>query len=114
MAGGQPGDALITVHFARHPRFRVEDRNLLLNLPVPLKTAVLGGKVEVETLDGRIALTIPAWTNSGKTFRLRGKGLTKKGGERGDLMVSTQIMLPEGDRELEVLLREKMARETAA
>ncbi|MCB8838933.1 DnaJ C-terminal domain-containing protein [Aurantimonas sp. VKM B-3413] len=114
ITGGQPGDALITVHFARHPRFRVEDRNLFLNLAVPLKTAVLGGKVEVETLDGRIALSIPAWTNSGKTFRLRGKGLTKKGGERGDLMVSTQIMLPEDDRELEILLRERMAREAAA
>ncbi|MEX6508293.1 DnaJ C-terminal domain-containing protein [Jiella sp. M17.18] len=112
--GGKAGDALITIHFAKHPRFRVEDRNLVLNLPVPLKSAVIGGKVEVETLDGRIALSVPAWTNSGKTFRLRGKGLTRKEGGRGDLLVSTQIMLPEGDRELEALMRQRAEREPAA
>ena len=111
--GGKPGDALVTVQFAPHPRFRIDGRDLIHDLPVPLKTAVLGGKVEVETLDGRIALTIPAWTNSGKTFRLRGKGLTTKAGGRGDLMASVRIMLPEGDADLAALFKKQAEREDA-
>ena len=101
------------MQFAPHPRFRIDGRDLIHDLPVPLKTAVLGGKVEVETLDGRIALTIPAWTNSGKTFRLRGKGLTTKAGGRGDLMASVRIMLPEGDADLAALFQKQAEREDA-
>ena len=111
--GGKAGDALVTISFAPHPRFRVDGRDLVEDVPVPLKTAVLGGKVEVETLTGRVALTIPAWTNSGKTFRLRGKGLTTRTGGHGDILASVRIMLPEGDRELEALLRERTDKETA-
>ncbi|KQT88062.1 DnaJ C-terminal domain-containing protein [Aurantimonas sp. Leaf443] len=112
--GGPAGDALVTIVFVPHARFRVEGRDLLVDAPVPLREAVLGGKVTVETLDGRIALSIPPWTNSGKTFRLKGKGLTKKGGARGDILVSTRIMLPEEDRDLEAFLRERAEREPAA
>ncbi|MEF2552434.1 J domain-containing protein [Aurantimonas sp. A2-1-M11] len=111
--GGKPGDALVTIQFVAHPRFRIDDRDLVHDLPVPLKTAVLGGKVEVETLDGRIALSIPAWTNSGKTFRLRGKGLTTKAGGRGDLLASVRIMLPEGDADLAALFEKQAERENA-
>ncbi|MCQ0986579.1 DnaJ C-terminal domain-containing protein [Jiella marina] len=114
LAGGQPGDALITIRFAPHARFKVEGRDLRCNVSVPLRQAVLGGRVEVETLDGRVALNVPAWSNSGKTFRLRGKGLTTKAGGRGDLFVQMQIILPEGDRELEALMRERAAKEPAA
>ncbi|WP_206455439.1 DnaJ C-terminal domain-containing protein [Aurantimonas marina] len=112
--GGAAGDALVTINVAAHPRFRVEGRDLVHDLPVPLKTAVLGGKVEVETLDGRIALSIPAWTDSGKTFRLRGKGLTTKSGGRGDLFATVRVMLPTGDHELEDLLRQRAESENAA
>ncbi len=112
--GGAAGDALVTINVAAHPRFRVEERDLVYDLPVPLKTAVLGGKVEVETLDGRIALSIPAWTDSGKTFRLRGRGLTTKSGGRGDLLATVRVMLPTGDHELEELLRQRAESENAA
>lgn len=112
--GGAAGDALVTINVAAHPRFRVEERDLIHDLPVPLKTAVLGGKVEVETLDGRIALSIPAWTDSGKTFRLRGKGLTTKSGGRGDILATVRVMLPTGDHELEDLLRQRAESENAA
>jgi len=62
---------------------------------------VVGGKVPVETLDGRISLTLPPWSNSGKTLRLKGKGLTKVSGERGDILVTVRIVLPaERDEQL--------------
>ncbi|MBP0617066.1 DnaJ C-terminal domain-containing protein [Jiella mangrovi] len=108
-AGGEPGDAMITIRLAPHPRFKVEGRDLRLSVSVPLRTAVLGGRVEVETLDGRVALNVPAWTNSGKTFRFKGKGLTTKTGGRGDLFVKAEIVLPEGDIALEALMRERAA-----
>ena len=92
--GAPAGDALITIDFVPHKRFEVDGRDLKLDLPVPVQTAVLGGKVPVETLDGRISLTLPPWTNSGKTLRLKGKGLTKVSGERGDILVTVKIVLP--------------------
>ncbi|WP_185985216.1 DnaJ C-terminal domain-containing protein [Aureimonas mangrovi] len=99
------GDALVTIAFAEHPRFRVEGRDLHLDQPVSLEDAVLGGRVEVETLDGRIATKIAPWT-SGRVLRLKGKGLTKKGGGRGDLLVSLKIALPaEPDESLADFLR---------
>ncbi|MAU98287.1 MAG: molecular chaperone DnaJ [Fulvimarina sp.] len=112
-AGGTPGDALITIRIAPHGRFKVEGRDLRCSADVPLRTAVLGGRLEVETLDGRVALNVPAWTNSGKTFRFKGKGLTTKEGGRGDLYVKIEIHLPQGDRELEALMRER-SKEPAA
>ena len=112
-AGGAAGDALVTIAFATHPRFRVEGRDVVHDVAVPLKTAVLGGKVEVETLTGRISLTIPAWSQSGKTFRLRGKGLTTKAGGHGDLLAVTRIMLPEGDADLEALFKSRAEKATA-
>lgn len=100
-AGAPAGDALITIDFVPHRRFEVDGRDLKLDLPVPIRTAVVGGKVPVETLDGRISLTLPAWSNSGKTLRLKGKGLTKVSGERGDILVTVKIVLPaEKDEQL--------------
>jgi DnaJ-class molecular chaperone len=112
--GGKAGDALVTFGFVPHPRFRVDGRNLVHDLAVPLKTAVLGGKIEVETLSGRVSLTIPPWTSSGKTFRLKGKGLTTTAGGRGDLLVSTRVTLPKDDPELEALFRQRAEQEPAA
>ncbi|WP_455478606.1 DnaJ C-terminal domain-containing protein [Bartonella sp. B10] len=90
------GDALVTIHIQKHPRFRVEGRALHFDLPVPLKHAVLGAKEEVETLEGRVVLTIPAWSSSDRVLRLKGKGLRLKNGTRDDLYVHVRIMLPEG------------------
>lgn len=101
--GGEPGDAIITVHIAPHPFFRVDGRDLRADLPVTLYEMVLGGTVDVPTLDGRIELTIPPNSNGGKTLRLRGKGLP--GPTPGDLYVSLKIVLPDvADADLEALM----------
>ena len=97
-APGRPaGDLFITIVIKQDGKFRKHGTDLKTELPLPLKTAVLGGKIAVETPDGRISLKIPPGTSSGKLFRLRGRGLPKKGGGFGDLLVSTSLMLPEED-----------------
>jgi DnaJ-class molecular chaperone len=102
--GGPPGDVLITIAVAPHPLFKVEEQNLRLELPITLYEAVLGAKVRVPTLDGAVELAVPANTSSGRTFRLKGKGLPGK--TPGDLYVVTKIVLPDGkDAELEELMR---------
>src|SRR5580704_14630834 len=76
------------------------------DLPITLYEAVLGGKVRVPTLGGAVELSIPKNTSSGRTFRLKGKGLPKQGGAAGDLFVTTRIMLPDGnDADLEALMQ---------
>ncbi|RJF70650.1 DnaJ C-terminal domain-containing protein [Rhodopseudomonas palustris] len=102
--GHRPGDLLITVNYAPHPHFKVDGSDLRLELPITLYEAVLGAKVRVPTLTGAIELSIPKNTSSGRTFRLKGKGLPKNGGA-GDLFVTTRIVLPDGhDAELEALM----------
>ena len=102
--GHPPGDLLITINIAPHPFFKVEGADLRIDLPVTLYEAVLGGKVRVPTLGNAVELSIPKNTSSGRTFRLKGKGLPKTGGT-GDLFVTVRIMLPDGnDAELEALM----------
>ncbi len=102
---GQSGDLLISVSVAPHPLFAREGNDLRLELPITLYEAVLGGKVRVPTLDGAVELAIPPRTNSGRTFRLRGKGFPAKSGA-GDLMATVRIVLPEGgDTDLEELMK---------
>src|SRR3954468_12761243 len=103
--GHRPGDVLITVSIAPHPFFKVEGSDLRVDLPITLYEAVLGGKVRVPPLGGAVELSIPKNTSSGRTFRLKGKGLPKAGGS-GDLFVTTKIILPDGnDAELEQLMQ---------
>ncbi len=104
--GGAAGDALITVKIARHPFFKVEGRDLRLDLPVTLYEAVLGANVEARTLTGAVELTVPPNSSSGRTLRLRGKGLPASGATAaGDLLVSLKIVLPDTkDAELEALM----------
>lgn len=102
--GHPPGDLLITINIAPHPFFKVEGADLRIDLPVTLYEAVLGGKVRVPTLGNAVELSVPKNTSSGRTFRLKGKGLPKAGGT-GDLFVTIRIMLPDGnDAELEALM----------
>jgi DnaJ-class molecular chaperone len=104
-AGHPPGDLLITVSIAPHPFFKVDGSDLRLDLPITLYEAVLGGKVRVPALGSAVELSIPKNTSSGRTFRLKGKGLPKAGGN-GDLLVTTRIMLPDGNNaELEALMQ---------
>jgi DnaJ-class molecular chaperone len=104
--GHRPGDVLITVMVAQHPLFKVDGDDLRADLPIALYEAVLGAKVRVPTLDGAVELSVPKNTSSGRTFRLRGKGLPKKGGAAGDLFVTVRIALPDGnDADLEALMQ---------
>jgi DnaJ-class molecular chaperone len=95
-AGGESGDAIVSVKIAKHPYFRVDGRDLRLDLPVTLYEAVLGAKVNVPTLDGKVELNVPAGSNGGgRTLRLRGKGLPNPAGTPGDLLVTLRIILPD-------------------
>ncbi|MGN6357567.1 MAG: DnaJ C-terminal domain-containing protein [Novosphingobium sp.] len=97
---GGPGDALVTIAIEPHPFFRRDGDNLRLDLPISLDEAVGGGKVKVPTVDGAVMLTVAPGSSSGKTLRLKGRGMTRKDGSRGDQLVTLQIDLPEGDAEL--------------
>lgn len=105
MPVGEAGDALVKIRFRKHPRYRVEGRDLHVDVPVPLRDAVLGAKVPVETPSGRLAVNVPAWSSSDKVLRLKGRGLPEKGGGTADLYAHLRVMLPEGDRELEALMK---------
>jgi DnaJ-class molecular chaperone len=102
---GRPGDAIITISVAAHPLFQREGADLRLDLPISLYEAVLGARVRVPTLDGAVELNIPAGTNSGRTFRLKGKGFPASSGT-GDLLAAVRIMLPDRlDPDLEALMK---------
>jgi DnaJ-class molecular chaperone len=103
--GGPHGDALVTVRFVPHPLFKPDGADLRLDLPISLDEAVLGAKIAVPTLSGKVQVTIPPHSSSGRVLRLKGKGLPKASGH-GDLLVTPRIVLPEGaDGELEALMR---------
>ena len=99
---GGPGDAFIELVMRPHPIFRREGEALVMDLPVSIPDAVLGGKVEARTPDGAVTLTIPKGANSGQSLRLKGKGLSDSRGKRGDLLARIVLMLPDKpDQELE-------------
>jgi DnaJ-class molecular chaperone len=106
MAGqGTPGDVLITVSIAPHPQFTLDGADIKLDLPITLYEATLGAKVRAPTLEGHVELTIPPWTSSGRTFRLRGKGFPTKSGH-GDLLAMVRIVLPDkSDADLDALMK---------
>jgi DnaJ-class molecular chaperone len=107
-SGRTAGDALVTIRIAPHAELKVEGDDLRAEISLPLEAAVLGGAVRVPTLDGTVDLKIPPWTTGGRTFRLKGKGLPKKSGGAGDLLVGVQIALPDKpDAELEALMRRR-------
>ncbi len=93
--GIDPGDALLTIKIAPHERFTMEGANLRSRLPIQIEEAILGGSVRIPTLTGAVSMNIPPMTDSGRTFRLRGKGLPQKGGDFGDLLVTVEIKLPQ-------------------
>lgn len=93
--GGPPGDLHARIRIRPHRVFRLEGRSLLLEVPVTVREATLGAKVEIPTLEGRATLTIPPGTDSGRRLRLKGKGLPDPtGGPAGDLFVTVQIRVP--------------------
>jgi DnaJ-class molecular chaperone len=90
----EAGDALIELRVAPHPIFRVEGADVVMDLPVSVPDAVLGGKVECPTPDGTVAVTVPKGANSGQVLRLKGKG-AYAGGARGDLKARIMVTLPD-------------------
>lgn len=107
---GGRGDAVVKIRFRRHPRYTVEGRDLHADLPVSLRDAVLGAKLPVDTLGGRVAITVPSWSSSDRVLRIKGRGLPTKTGDKADLYVHVRVMLPEGgDPELEALIRKRGA-----
>ncbi|MDP5217236.1 J domain-containing protein [Ruegeria sp. 2205SS24-7] len=95
MGEGAPGDALVTVSVAPHPLFLREGDDIRITLPISLDEAILGGKVPAPTIDGKVNVTVPPGTSSGRTLRLRGKGVKKRGGsDRGDQLIELTVMMP--------------------
>jgi molecular chaperone DnaJ len=94
--GGAPGDLYVIVHVRPHPIFGRAGDNLTLTAPVTFTEAALGADIEVPTLGGMpVKLRIPPGTPNGRTFRVRGKGVGKRDGSKGDLLVTVEVMVPE-------------------
>ncbi|MEA9392805.1 molecular chaperone DnaJ [Acerihabitans sp. TG2] len=103
--GAQSGDLYVQVQVRQHPIFEREENNLFCEVPINFAMAALGGEIEVPTLDGRVKLRVPAETQTGKLFRMRGKGVKSvRGGSQGDLLcrvvVETPVKLGEKQRQL--------------
>lgn len=94
-ASGEPLSVVAAIRIAAGERFWTDGADLHGELALPLADAVLGGKVEYETLDGRVALTVPAWSGSDRVLRLKERGLPRASGGRGDLHVHLRLTLPE-------------------
>jgi len=92
--GGAPGDLNVIVRVKPHPLFKKEGELLLCEVPISLAQAALGAQVEVPTLDGKVEMRVPAGTQSGTLFRLRGKGAGKSGGARGDAHIRVLVETP--------------------
>jgi len=97
MGGGPAGDLLLAIHVTPHPFFTRQGDDLHLDLPITLAEAYRGEKVRIPTPDGEVALKVPPRTQSGRVMRLRGKGVTRKGKEPGDLYVKFIVHVPTGD-----------------
>jgi DnaJ-class molecular chaperone len=96
--GGRPGDAYVELHVEPHPFFRRKDDNIHVEVPVTLKEAALGARIDVPTISGPVTMTIPKGSNTGKTLRLRDKGIrNRKTSQRGHQLVTLKVVLPVGE-----------------
>jgi DnaJ-class molecular chaperone len=102
IGGGPPGDALVEIEVRPHRFFTRKGDDIHVELPISLSEAVLGGKVQAPTPSGTVTMTVPKWSNTGTVLRLRGKGVPRVDGSKGDELVTLKVMLPEKpDPELE-------------
>jgi DnaJ-class molecular chaperone len=102
IGGGPPGDALVEVEVQPHRLFTRKGDDIHVEVPISLTEAVLGGKIKVPTPSGAVTMTVPKWANTGTVLRLKGKGVPRADGSKGDEFVTLKVMLPEKpDRELE-------------
>ena len=103
--GGENGDALITINVEKHPYFSMENQNIVMELPISIKEAILGAKVTVPTIDGQVAVKIPPYASSGDKLRLKGKGVKNRNGV-GDQLISLKVVSPKiKSQELEAVLQ---------
>ncbi|WP_020574174.1 molecular chaperone DnaJ [Actinopolymorpha alba] len=94
--GGQPGDLYVTVHVQPHERFGRKGEHLTITVPITFPEAALGGVVRVPTLNGpAVTLKVPPGTPNGRTFRVRGKGTSRRDGTKGDLLVTVEVVVPD-------------------
>ena len=94
--GGPAGDLYVTVHVQSDDRFGRKGENLTVTVPISFPDAALGGEVKVPTLTGpAVTLKIPPGTPSGRTFRVRGKGTTRRDGTKGDLLATVEVVVPD-------------------
>ena len=97
---GGTGDGIVTIDVEQHKLYRRDGDDVRFDLPITLDEAVNGGKVRVPTVDGPVMMTIKPGTSGGTVLRLKGKGFTRKGGQRGDQLVTLEIQLPRDLTEL--------------
>jgi len=96
--GGPAGDAYVELHVEPHPFFHRKDDNVHVDVPVTLKEAALGARIEVPTINGPVTMTIPKGSNTGKTMRLRDRGIrNRKTGQRGHQLITLKVVLPATD-----------------
>ncbi len=111
--GGESGDLFLRVKLLPHPRFEVDGHDLKCTVEISPWEAALGAKVTVPTLDGQVNMTVPPGSSSGRSLRLRGKGLPRRRGEPGDLFVNLRIVVPESLSSRERELFEQLGQESA-
>jgi curved DNA-binding protein len=112
VGGGEDGDLYLKVHVQKDPRFQVEHHDLLSTLDVAPWEAALGTKVTVPTVGGAVNMTLPPGTQAGQVFRLRGKGIPRRTGEPGDLLITVRVVVPQRLTEREKQLFEELAKES--
>ncbi|HEX6153044.1 MAG TPA: DnaJ C-terminal domain-containing protein [Solirubrobacterales bacterium] len=108
-SGGPAGDLYLRVRIKRHPRFRREDDDLVVEIPVAPWEAALGATVPVPTLNGSAKVKVPAGSSSGRRLRLRGEGMPGPGGRKGDLYASVRVVVPKALEKRERELFEELA-----
>lgn len=107
--GAAPGDLYLVVRLAPHPRYRVDDRDISVDLPLTPWEAALGASVAIDTPGGETKVKVPAGTSSGRRLRLRGRGLPHPRGSPGDLYAEAKIMVPAKPSDDERRLFEQLA-----
>ncbi|HEX6302174.1 MAG TPA: molecular chaperone DnaJ [Acidimicrobiia bacterium] len=112
-AGGPPGDLLVRIRVVSSPKFGRKDNDLTIKVPITYTEATLGSKIDVPTLNGGVKVKIPAGTPSGKTFRVRGKGINPERGRQGDLLVTVEVAVPKKVSKDEKRLLEELAEHEA-
>jgi curved DNA-binding protein len=118
VGGGSPGDVYLVVEVLPHERFERDGDDLTTDADLDIFTAAVGGEARVQTIDGNILLKIPPRTQAGRVFRLRGKGMPRRGqpGQRGDLYARARLVLPErlSDDDLATLRQLKQAHQAVS